>query len=193
MIPGLMLAGIYIVYLLGLGVLPSADGAGGAEGGARPDQRRRARRQAAARGAAADRAGRRRARLDHRRHRGADRGRLDGRARRHRGDRDRRPHVMGGPARHHLHDHPHHRDDDVHPDLRAGVLARLPRAAGRAAGSGLLRVPAGRHERRDLVPDVHHLHSRLLHRVDRDFLHRGPAVPAGVHRRRTSTWCGSRR
>ncbi len=55
--------------------------------------------QAAARRAAADRAGRRGAGLDHRRHRGADRGRLHGRARRHRGDRDRRPHVMVGAAR----------------------------------------------------------------------------------------------
>ena len=64
---------------------------------------------------------------------------------------------------------------------------------GETAGSGFLRLRAGRHERRDLVPDVHHLHSRILHRVDRDFLHRGAAVPADLHRRRTSTWCGSRR
>ena len=105
----------------------------------------RARRQAAARGTAADRAGRRRARLDHRRRRRTDRGRLHGRARRHRRHRHRRAHVVGGAARYHLRDHPHHRDDDVHPDVRAGVLARLPRSAGRKTGAGLLRLPAGRH------------------------------------------------
>ena len=41
---------------------------------------------------------------------------------------------------------------------------------------------AGRHHGRDLVPDADHLHSRLLHRMDRDFLHRGAAVPADLHR-----------
>ncbi len=129
MIPGLMLAGIYIVYILGLGIV-------------RPDMvpavpqqerdllsRARPCRQAVARRAAADRAGRRGARLDHRGHRGADRGRLDGRARRDRGHRHRTAHVVGGAARHDLHHDAHHRDDDVHPDLRAGVLARLPRTA----------------------------------------------------------------
>jgi len=45
------------------------------------------------------------------------------------------------------------------------------------------RIPAGRHQCRHLVPDVHHLHPRLLHRVDRDFLHRGAAVPSDLHRR----------
>ena len=94
MIPGLMLAGIYIVYILVLGIVRPADGAGGAAGGARSAVAPRARGQAAARGAAADRAGRRRARLDHRRHRGADRGRLDGRAR-----RDRRHGASAGACR----------------------------------------------------------------------------------------------
>ena len=193
MIPGLMLAGIYVVYILGLGIVRPRPGAAGAEGGARPAQPRRALGQARARGAAADRAGRRGAGLDHRRHRGADRGRLDGRARRHRRHRDRPAHVLGGAARHHLRDHPHHRDDDVHPDVRAGVLARLPRPAGREAGAGFLRLPAGRHQRRHLVPDADHLHPRLLHRVDRDFLHRRAAVPADLHRGAMSTWCGSPR
>ena len=140
MIPGLMLAGIYVVYLLGLGIVRPAHGAAVPQEERDLHLARRACRQAVARGAAADRAGRRGARLDHRRHRRADRGRLDGRARRHRGHGHRRAHVVGGAARHHLRDHPHHRDDDVHPDLRAGVLARLPRPAGREAGAGLLRA-----------------------------------------------------
>ena len=38
---------------------------------------------------------------------------------------------------------------------------------------------SGRH----LVPDADHLHPRLLHRVDRNLLHRGAAVPAGVRGR----------
>ena len=131
MIPGLMLAGIYVVYLLGLGILrPDMVPAGAARRNAICSAQR-ACRQAVARRAAADRARRRRARLDHRRHRRADRGRLDGCARRHRRHRHRRAHVLGGAARHDLHHHPHHRDDDVHPDLRAGVLACLPRTAGR--------------------------------------------------------------
>ena len=104
-----------------------------------------------------------------------------------------RPAVLEGAARDLPGDHQDHRDDDVHPDLRAGVRARLPRPAGREARSGPVRVPAGRHQCRHLVPDADHLHPRLLHRVDRDFLHRGAAVPAGVHRRPMSTWCGSRR
>jgi TRAP-type mannitol/chloroaromatic compound transport system permease large subunit len=33
---------------------------------------------------------------------------------------------------------------------------------GEEAGSGFLRLRARRHERRDLVPDVHHLHSRVF-------------------------------
>ena len=42
MIPGLMLAGIYVVYILGLGIAAAGTGAAGAEGGARPAQPRRA-------------------------------------------------------------------------------------------------------------------------------------------------------
>ena len=42
MIPGLMLAGIYVVYILGLGILRPEHGAAGAEGRARSDQPRRA-------------------------------------------------------------------------------------------------------------------------------------------------------
>src|SRR5690606_27897539 len=34
-----------------------------------------------------------------------------------------------------------------------------------------------------LVPDVHHFRAWLLHRMDRDLLHCGAAVPARVHRR----------
>ena len=105
MIPGLMLAGIYVIYILVLGILrphmvPAVP----------QEERDLLSRgelvgQAAARGAAADRAGRRGAGLDHRRHRGADRSRLDGRARRHRRHRHRRAHVVGGAARHDLHHH----------------------------------------------------------------------------------------
>ncbi len=52
----------------------------------------------------------------------------------------RRTDVLGGAARYDLRDHAHHRDDDVHPDVRAGVLAGVPRPAGRKAGAGLLRL-----------------------------------------------------
>ena len=92
-------------------------------------------------------------------------------------------HVMVGAAGNDLCDHPHHRHDDVYPDVRAGLLAFLPRPSGRKTGAGFLRIPARRHQCRHLVPDVHHLHPRLLHRVDRDLLHRGAAVPADFHRR----------
>ena len=58
-----------------------------------------------------------------------------------------RPAVLAGAARDLSGDHQDHRDDDVHPDLRAGVRARVPRPAGREDRAGLLRVPAGRHQR----------------------------------------------
>ena len=129
MIPGLMLAGIYVVYILGARHLSARHGAGGAEGASATWFRAASSSGKLLRvGLAAARAGRGGARLDHRRHRGANRGGLHGRARRHRGDRHWRPHVVVGAARNHLCDHPHHRDDDVHPDVRAGLLAFLPRA-----------------------------------------------------------------
>jgi TRAP-type mannitol/chloroaromatic compound transport system permease large subunit len=138
MIPGLLLAGIYIVYLLALGVI-------------RPEmvppvpKAERDLGQARACGPAADRAGWRGARLDHRGYRRADRGRFHGSARRDCRDCHRATHVMGGAARYHLRDDPHYRDDDVHLDVRASVLARIPGSSGRAAGAGFLRYRAGRH------------------------------------------------
>ncbi len=78
-------------------------------------------------------------------------------------------------------------------DVRSGVRAGVPRSSRRRFGEGLLRAAAGRHQRRHLVPDAHHLHPRLLHRVDRDFLHRGAAVPAGIRGGERGAWCGSPR
>ena len=141
MIPGLMLAGIYVVYLLLLGIF-------------RPNMvppvpkeerdlisRRQLCGQAVARRAAADRAGRRGARLDHRRDCGADRGGFDGRARLDRRSRRSAGGCLGRCcARPTLGHHQDHRDDDVHPDLRAGLRARVPRLAGRTTGAGFLRA-----------------------------------------------------
>ena len=144
-------------------------------------------------GAAAAGAGALGAGLDHRRRRRADRGRVDGRARLD----PRRRRSRGGCrwrccAR---------RCSD-HQAITAMVMfilicaqvfcARVPRAARRGADRGPVRVPARRRQRRHLVPDAADLRARLLHRVDRDQLHRGAAVPAGVRRRRASTWCGWR-
>ena len=56
----------------------------------------------------------------------------------------------------------------------------LPRPEGRGSHHRPLRLPARRRERGHLVPDAADLRPRLLHRVDRDQLHRGAAVPAGV-------------
>ena len=105
----------------------------------------------------------------------------------------RRAHVVEGAARDLPVHHQDHRDDDVHPHLRAGILARLPRAARRGPHQRRCSscCPAGV-ARRHLVPDAADLRARLLHRVDRDQLHRGAALPAGVRARRAWTWCGSR-
>ena len=111
-----------------------------------------------------------------------------------RGHGHRRAHVAGRCCARPPRDHPHHRDDDVHPDLRAGVLARVPRPAGRAAGRRTCSPSCRAASMRDIwFLMVHHLHPRLLHRVDRDLLHRGAAVPAGASSPPTSTWCGWRR
>jgi len=142
MIPGLMLAGIYVVYLLGLGfvrpemvpavpqeerdqlsktelagkllqvVLPPIALVGAVLGSIIAGVAARPRR-------------------------------VHGSARRDRGDRDRRAHVVGGAAGHDLRDNAHHGDDDVHPDVRAGVLARVPRTAGEKLVQDFLRLPAG--------------------------------------------------
>ena len=81
MIPGLMLAGIYVVYILGLGIVrPQAVPAVPAAGTRSASARRTGRQNVEGR-AAADRARRRGARLDHRRHCGAVGSRLHGRAR----------------------------------------------------------------------------------------------------------------
>ena len=92
MIPGLMLAGstsfIFSASAFRPQMVPAV-----------PQEERdlhfgtRTRGQTVARGIAADRAGRRRAGLDHRRRSRADRGGFHGRARRHRRDRHRRAHV----------------------------------------------------------------------------------------------------
>ena len=99
MIPGLMLAGIYVVYILVLGIVrpdmvPAIPGRG-----ARPAPARRADAQAGQGRAAAGRPGRRGARLDHRRHRGAVGSRLDGRARLDPDHRRDRPAQHAGAAR----------------------------------------------------------------------------------------------
>ena len=96
MIPGLMLAGIYIVYILGLGIFRPKMVPAVPQEERDLLSRRAAFGQDLPRRAAADRAGRRGARLDHRRHRRADRGGLHGRARRHRRHRHRRADVLGG-------------------------------------------------------------------------------------------------
>ena len=74
MIPGLMLAGIYCVYILVLGMVWPKTRAGDPRGGARSGVALRALRQAREGRGAAGGAGRRGARLDHRRHRRAVRG-----------------------------------------------------------------------------------------------------------------------
>ena len=121
---------------------PSRHGAGLLQGRARPRLEKRAHRQDIQGGGAARRAGRRGARLDHCRHRGAVRSRVHGRARIDRGRGGRRPPDLEGAARDRAGHHQDHRDDDVHPDLRAGFCARVPRAAGREDRSRSLRVPA---------------------------------------------------
>ena len=97
-------------------------------------------REDVARGGAAGRAGRRGAGIDHRRRRGAVGSGVDGRARLDRDHCGHRPAVLERAARNRAGDHQDHRDDDVHPDLRAGVRAGVPRPAGRTAGSGFLRA-----------------------------------------------------
>ena len=98
MIPGLMLAGIYVVYILVLGIVRPGHGAGLLQGRARPRLEKRAHRQVVQGGGAARRAGRRGAGLDHRRHRGAVGSRVHGRARIDRGRGGRRPPDLEGAA-----------------------------------------------------------------------------------------------
>ena len=136
MIPGLLLSGLYVVYILRSRHIPAADGAGDAAGGARGDLRGATRRQGRARRGPADRAGGRRARLDHRRHCRAVGGCRDGRAGFDRGGSHRPPPVASGGARNRAVDHAHHRHGDVHPDLRPGFFARLSRPARREGGAG---------------------------------------------------------
>ncbi len=162
---------------------PARHGAGNSESRACRDFRRAACRKIAARGGAADRPGDPGAWLDHSRHRRAVGGSRHGRARLDIGCRHRPASVGAGAARDGAGHHPHHRNGDVHSDLRAGVLAGVPRAARRKAGSGRLHADPGRHQCQHLVPDGADLRARLLHRMDRDLLHRGAAVPADLHQR----------
>ena len=135
-------------YIALIGIVPSRDGAGDPAGGTRGDLRSPARRQGGARRGPADRAGGRRAGLDHRRRRRAHRrpppwvrsarswwprsaGRLSFQV--------LRETVPVRPR--------DHRHGDVHPDLRAGVLARLPRPArARTRCRTLFDFLPGRHD-----------------------------------------------
>ena len=123
-------------------------GAAGGPGGAAGDVGRPALPFRAPHRAAADQPRSGGAGLHHRRRRSADRSGLHGCAGLDRGGGAGGAVQFLGAARDGAGDDPHHRRHDVHPDLRAGVRARLPRTARREAGRGPLQRRARRRERR---------------------------------------------